>query len=732
MRSFPHTMQLDAMDCGPACLKTILKYYNIDVSLSYLRKKCYTSRNGVSLLDISNAAESVGLNAIRVKITWDQLCNDVKYPCIIHWNNNHFVVLYRIRKGRRKTTLYVSDPAIGLLEYSSEQFCEAWYCRDSCLGIALLVEPRADFTPLPTDEKTRKYGLNKILVYLKPHVHSILQLLLSMIVASALNLIIPFTTQSIVDQGVALGRMGIVKMMLLAQLMITLGQVANEVIRNWLMLHMTARVGISLISDFLSKLMRLPIAFFDKKKTGDILQRIQDHGRVQSFLTSSLLSIIMAVLLLFVYGGILGGYSLPILVIFLLGSLLYIGWILLFLKWRRRIDYVRFRESANNQSSIVQLIGGMQDIKLNNCEKQKLWEWQRIQAKLFKVGIKTLSLSQAQQIGGSLIDQVKNIVISFLAAEAVINGNMTLGMMTALQYILGQLNAPISQFITFIRSSQDASISMERLGEIHNKEDEEPNSLEKKRKIAPYSDIVFSNVVFHYDGPNSPNVIDNVSIRIPHGKTTAIVGASGSGKTTLMKMMLGFYQPISGTITLGGLDLQSYSQSSWRRQCGCVMQDGFIFSNTIAENIGLCDDYPDMERVQVAAGIANIQKWIESLPQGYNTMIGVDGQGLSIGQRQRILIARAAYKNTPFLFFDEATNSLDANNEKDIMENLNGLFINKTVVIIAHRLSTVKNANNIIVLDQGRMVEEGTHNQLIEKHGYYYKLVKNQLELETE
>ena len=732
MRSFPHTMQLDAMDCGPACLKTILKYYNIDVSLSYLRKKCYTSRNGVSLLDISNAAESVGLNAIRVKIIWDQLCNDVKYPCIIHWNNNHFVVLYRIRKGRRKTTLYVSDPAIGLLEYSSEQFCEAWYCRDSCLGIALLVEPRADFTPLPTDEKTRKYGLNKILVYLKPHVHSILQLLLSMIVASALNLIIPFTTQSIVDQGVALGRMGIVKMMLLAQLMITLGQVANEVIRNWLMLHMTARVGISLISDFLSKLMRLPIAFFDKKKTGDILQRIQDHGRVQSFLTSSLLSIIMAVLLLFVYGGILGGYSLPILVIFLLGSLLYIGWILLFLKWRRRIDYVRFRESANNQSSIVQLIGGMQDIKLNNCEKQKLWEWQRIQAKLFKVGIKTLSLSQAQQIGGSLIDQVKNIVISFLAAEAVINGNMTLGMMTALQYILGQLNAPISQFITFIRSSQDASISMERLGEIHNKEDEEPNSLEKKRKIAPYSDIVFSNVVFHYDGPNSPNVIDNVSIRIPHGKTTAIVGASGSGKTTLMKMMLGFYQPISGTITLGGLDLQSYSQSSWRRQCGCVMQDGFIFSNTIAENIGLCDDYPDMERVQVAAGIANIQKWIESLPQGYNTMIGVDGQGLSIGQRQRILIARAAYKNTPFLFFDEATNSLDANNEKDIMENLNGLFINKTVVIIAHRLSTVKNANNIIVLDQGRMVEEGTHNQLIEKHGYYYKLVKNQLELETE
>ena len=732
MRSFPHTKQLDSMDCGPACLKTVLKYYKIDVPLSYLREKCYKSRIGVSLLDISSAAEAVGLNAVRVKISWDQLCNEVIYPCIIYWNSNHFVVVYKIRKRRGKTIVYISDPAIGLVECTKEQFCEAWFINNSCLGIALLLEPRTDFTPTTSDTKTKKYGLNVILAYLKPHAHSIVQLLLSMLIASVLNLIIPFTTQSIVDQGISLGKMGIIKMMLCAQLMITLGQVANEVIRNWLMLHMTARVGISLISDFLSKLMRLPIAFFDKKRAGDILQRIQDHGRVQAFLTSSLLSIVMAVLLLIIYGGILGGYSLKILAIFVIGSGLYIGWILLFLRLRRKIDYLRFNESANQQSSIIQLVGGMQDIKLNNCEKQKLWEWERIQAKLFKIGIKTLSLSQSQQVGGSLIDQVKNIIISFLAAKSVINGNMTLGMMTALQYILGQLNAPISQFISFIRSSQDASISMERLGEIHKLEDEEPNDLNRRREVDSTSDIIFHDVVYQYGGPNSPVVLDNISLQIPHGKTTAIVGASGSGKTTLMKMMLGFYRPISGTITLGGIELQNYSQTCWRKQCGCVMQDGYIFSNTIAENIGLCDETPNMERVRDAAKIANIQEWIEDLPQSYNTMIGVNGQGLSIGQRQRILIARAAYKNTPFLFFDEATNSLDANNEKGIMDNLNSLFINKTVVIIAHRLSTVKNADNIIVLDQGKIVEEGTHAQLVEMRGYYYELVKNQLDLGKE
>jgi len=495
------------------------------------------------------------------------------------------------------------------------------------------------------------------------------------------------------------------------------------------MLHVTARVSISLISDFLAKLMRLPISFFDTKMTGDIMQRIQDHSRIQDFLTNSLLSIVMAMVLFIIYGVVLGGYNIIILGIFLSGTILYIGWVLLFLKWRRKLDYMRFQEAANNQSNIVQLIGGMQDIKLNNCEKQKRWEWERIQAKLFRISIKGLTLSQAQQVGGTFIDQTKNIIISFLAAKSVIDGNMTLGMMTALTYIIGQLNAPVSQFISFVREYQDANISMERLGEINNRDDEEPAGEEKIYEIPENADIEFKNVTFQYGGPHSPKVLDGISLKVAHGKVTAIVGTSGSGKTTLLKMMLRFYPPSEGSVTLGGCEMEAYSESSWRKKCGCVMQEGYVFSNTIAENIGLCDEIPDMVRVRQAAEVANIREWIESLPLGYNTKIGADGHGLSTGQKQRILIARAAYKNSPYLFFDEATNSLDANNEKLIMENLNHLFDGKTVVVVAHRLSTVKNADKILVVDNGHIIEEGTHLELTARKGYYYELVRNQLEL---
>ena len=547
--------------------------------------------------------------------------------------------------------------------------------------------------------------------------------------ASLLNLLLPFITQSIIDKGVTLGNLSFVKTMLAAQLFIVIGQTANDLIRSWLMLHVTARVSISLISDFLAKLMRLPISFFDTKMTGDIMQRIQDHSRIQDFLTNSLLSIVMAMVLFIIYGVVLGGYNIIILGIFLSGTILYIGWVLLFLKWRRKLDYMRFQEAANNQSNIVQLIGGMQDIKLNNCEKQKRWEWERIQAKLFRISIKGLTLSQAQQVGGTFIDQTKNIIISFLAAKSVIDGNMTLGMMTALTYIIGQLNAPVSQFISFVREYQDANISMERLGEINNRDDEEPAGEEKIYEIPENADIEFKNVTFQYGGPHSPKVLDGISLKVAHGKVTAIVGASGIGKTTLLKMMLGFYPPSEGSVTLGGCEMGAYSESSWRKKCGCVMQEGYVFSNTIAENIGLCDEIPDMVRVRQAAEVANIREWIESLPLGYNTKIGADGHGLSTGQKQRILIARAAYKNSPYLFFDEATNSLDANNEKLIMENLNHLFDGKTVVVVAHRLSTVKNADKILVVDNGHIIEEGTHLELTARKGYYYELVRNQLEL---
>ena len=598
-------------------------------------------------------------------------------------------------------------------------------------GVALLLEPTPSFYEQEENDDANdgKYALSHITKYLIPHRQSLIQIVMALIVACLLSLILPFITQSVVDRGVTFGDLGLVKVMLVAQLFICAGQLLNNLIRSWLMLHVTARVSITLISDFLAKLMRLPIAFFDTKMTGDIMQRIQDHSRIQDFLTNSLISIVAALVLFVIYGTILGGYNPTILVIFLFGTFLYVVWVLLFIKWRRKLDYMRFQEAANNQNSIIQLIAGMQDIKLSNCEKQKRWEWDRVQAKLFRISVKGLTLSQAQQVGGAFIDQTKNIIISYFAAKSVIDGNMTLGMMTALTYIIGQLNAPVGQFISFVKEYQDASISLERLGEINNREDEDPSGKDNILDIPDVADIEFKNVSFQYEGPHSPKVLDGISLKVPHGKVTAIVGTSGSGKTTILKMMLGFYAPIEGTITIGGCDIDNYKASAWRKKCGCVMQDGYIFSNTIAENIALCEEMPDMKKVRRAAELANVRDWIENLPLGYNTKIGADGHGISSGQKQRILIARAAYKNSPYLFFDEATNSLDANNEKVIMENLKGLFDGKTVVVVAHRLSTVKNADNILVIANGNIIEEGTHLELIARKGRYYELVRNQLEL---
>lgn len=618
-----------------------------------------------------------------------------------------------------------------MLEYSENQFIKSWtqsYYAEESKGFALMLETTPQFYIENGDEE-RRLNFSQLLYYLKPYKHYLMQLTIAMLTASVLSLILPILTQSVVDKGIGTSDLSFVLMMLIAQMILVLGQMANNLIRSWLMLHMTTRISISLISNFLSKLMRLPISFFDSKMVGDIMQRISDYDRIQSFLTESLLSMVMAMLTFIVYGIVIGGYNAIIFGVFILGSSLYITWILLFMKRRRKLDYMRFQESANNQSNIVQLISGMQDIKLNNCEKQKRWEWEHIQARLFQVSIKGLALEQTQEVGGTFIDQAKNIIISFLAANAVIRGNMTLGMMMAMQYIIGQLNAPLLQFIQFIQNSQDAKISMERLSEIQNKDDEEPFDRHFIKEIPDNADIEFRGVTFQYAGPHSPKAVNDVTITIPSNKVTAIVGASGSGKTTMLKMMLGFYPPVEGDVILAGKKLSQYSASSWRQVCGSVMQEGFIFSDTIANNIGVSDEMPDMNRVRYAADMANIDKFIEELPLGYNTKIGVDGNGLSTGQKQRILIARAAYKNAKFLFFDEATNSLDANNERIIMKKLTRLFENKTVVVVAHRLSTVKNADNIIVLDRGSIVEQGKHEDLISKRGYYYELVKNQLEL---
>lgn len=723
---FPSFYQHDSMDCGPTCLRMIAKFYGKSYSLQTLRDKCHITREGVSMLGISDAAESVGFRTTGIKLTWVQLCEEIPLPCIVHWNQKHFVVVYDIN---RKGMVTVADPASGLLKYNADDFLKCWLqSEDKDYGLALLLEPTPAFYKEEGEEEHR-YGFLYVLQYLKPYRSYITQILLAMLTASVISLILPFITQSVVDTGISSGNLSFVVMLLIAQLALTMGGMANNLIRSWLMLHTTSRVSISLISDFLCKLMKLPIAFFDSKMVGDIMQRIGDYNRIQTFLTGSLLSMVIAVVSLLIYSIIMAGYNALIFAIFLAGSALYIGWVMVFMKRRKKLDYMRFQQASANQSNIVQMIGGMQDIKLNNCERQKRWDWESIQAKLFKVSVKSLSLGQVQEVGSTFIDQTKNILISFIAAKSVINGNMTLGMMMALQYIMGQINAPISQFIGFAQSAQDASISLDRLGEIHEMKDEEPDNESRIREIPTNADIVFKGVDFQYDGPHSNKVLDNVSLTIPSGKVTAIVGASGSGKTTMLKMMLGFYRPVSGEVCLGKTPLKNYSESCWRRKCGSVMQEGYIFSDSIASNISVSDESPDMERVRAAADIANISEWIDILPLGYNTKIGAEGQGLSTGQKQRVLIARAAYKDAQYLFFDEATNSLDANNERTIMEKLNALFHGKTVVIVAHRLSTVKNADNIIVLDHGRIVEHGTHLQLTAMRGRYYELVKNQLEL---
>ena len=725
--SFPFFPQHDAMDCGPACLRMIAKHYGRHYTLESLRKKSHISREGVSMLGISAAAEEIGFKTIGVHISYNQLKEDVPMPCIVHWQQRHFMVVYKIKRD----TIYVADPAAGLVKYTKEEFLRGWISRkgddNADEGIALLLEPQPEFYSAE-GEKTDKAKFSFILQYLKPYKKLIVQLFMGMLIGTLLQLIFPFFTQSIVDYGIGNSNISFVTLILIAQLTLYVAQTAVDFIRSWILLHISARINISIISDFLIKLMRLPIGFFDTKMIGDLMQRIGDHQRIEAFLTSSTLNTLFSFVTFIVFAFILAFYSIKLLVVFLIGSALYVIWVVLFLKFRRELDYKRFAQASAEQSNLIQMITGMQEIKLNNCEKQKRWEWENIQAKLFKVSIKGLRISQWQQSGAVFINETKNILISFISARAVINGDMSLGMMMAVQTIVGQLNAPISQMIGFIQSAQDAKISLERLGEIHNR----PNEVEDgdgKTSIFPEDrSIAVENLSFHYD-PLADAVLNDVNLNIPEGKVTAIVGMSGSGKTTLVKLLLGFYPPTKGNIRIGGLNISNINPKSWRSRCGTVMQDGFIFSDSIAKNIAIGEDHIDEQRLLHAAKVANIQDMIESLPLGYNTKIGQEGNGISQGQKQRILIARAVYKNPDYIFLDEATNSLDANNERVIMDNLQEFFKGKTVVVVAHRLSTVKNADQIVVINHGKITETGTHSELTAKKGEYYTLVKNQLEL---
>ena len=728
MNLFPFYHQLDAVDCGPSCLRMIAKYYGRTYSVQYLRNHSYITREGVSMLGISDAAELIGFRTMGVRITLEQLKQEVPLPCILHWNQRHFVVCYKIKKGK----FYIADPAAGRLVFNEMELGRCWFSTSVAgkdTGTALVLELGPDFQEQQEVEVQKNRRLSFFFRYLTPYKRELFQLVLSMLTVSILQLVMPFLTQSLVDTGIRDSNLSFITLILITQLVIFVARLSVDFIRSWILLHVNTRINIALISDFLAKLMRLPLHFFDTKMVGDIIQRIGDHNRIESFMTGTSISTLFSFVNFIVFGFVLAYYNLVILSLFLLGNGLYVGWILVFMKYRRELDIKRFAQAASEQSNLFQLVTGMQEIKLNNCETEKRWEWERIQVKLFKISIKGLALGQYQQLGSVFFNQTTNILISFTAARAVVSGEMTLGMMMSLTYIVGLLTAPIEQFIGFTRSFQDAKISLERLGEIHQREDEEQTLALKVNALPDNKALQIEDVSFSYDGADRDYVLEHINLTIPQHKVTAIVGASGSGKTTLIKLLLGFYEPNKGNIKVGDLSLKNMNPHVWRARTGCVMQDGFIFSDSIAKNITIGTEVIDKERLLHAVTVANIRDFIDSLPLGYNTKIGMEGNGVSQGQRQRILIARAVYKNPEFIFLDEATNALDANNEREIMEHLHQFYKGRTVVVVAHRLSTVRDADNIVVLDKGQVVEEGTHEELTARRGVYYKLVKNQLEL---
>jgi len=725
--SFPFVKQPDAMDCGPSCLKMVAGFYKKNFSLETLRKKCYITREGVSFLGLSEAADSLGFRTLGVKIPFSKLEENVPLPCIVHWRQKHFVVVYKIKND----ILWVADPAIGLVKYTRQEFISSWsgtIVNGENVGLVLIMEP----TPAlfdAEDETGTTTGFKFLWKYFRLYKKYLYQLILGLFLGSLIQLLIPFLTQSIIDIGLNNNDIDFIYLILFAQLALVIGRMSVEFIRSWLLLHIGTRVNVAIVSGFLQKLMALPVAFFDTKLTGDLLQRIEDNNRIEEFLTSASLSILFSFFNLIVFGVVLAIYSIKILLFFILGSFLYVLWVSLFMKSRAQLDHQRFRQLSSTNSKLIHMVNGMQEIKLTQSELSKRWEWENLQALLFRLRVKGLSLMQYQSAGATFINEVTNILITLVAATAVLKGNMTLGMMLAVQFIIGQLNVPVNQIIGFFRMSQDAKLSLDRLSEIHMMDDEESGSEMKVRKMPEKKDIYINNLSYQYEGPRSPFALKDIDLVIEENKVTAIVGTSGSGKTTLLKMILGFYQPVTGEILIGDTRLQNLSLKLWRKKVGAVMQDGYLFPDTIAANIVPGSENIDEARLVNAVEISNIKGFIESLPLGYNTSIGANGHGLSEGQKQRLLIARVVYKDPEIILFDEATNSLDANNERAIVENLEDFYAGKTVVVVAHRLSTVRDADNIVVLEGGRIAETGTHDSLIAKKGVYFNLVKNQLEL---
>ncbi len=723
---FKHFSQLDSMDCGPACLKMIAKHYGQNFSISYLREICYIDKAGVSLMGICEASERIGLDPLAVKVRLqsteeDPGLSDVPLPAIIHWNQNHFVVLVKLSRK----FAWIADPASTLRKVPIKEFRKSWVSDDD-QGVALILKVTSKFRNRDNVEE-EKSGFSFLYSFLTPYRKLFFQLILGLLVGTIFQLIFPFLTQSLVDIGIDSKNLNFIYLILVGQLMLFVGSVTVQFIQSWILLHISIRISVSLVSEFLIKLMNLPLKFFDSRNTGDLLQRISDHKRIEVFLTNTLLSVLLSTTSIMVFGIVLCIYSLPIFLIFLVSSILYILWVAFFLSYRRDVDNKLFQELGENQESLIEIIQGMTEIKLQGSQLKRRWKWANIQAKLFNTQIKSLKITQIQDAGAFSISQVKDILITFLAATEVLNGHMTLGMMLAVQYIIGQLNSPLQQLVGFMRSAQDAKLSLERLAEIHSSENEEDNTRQKTTDFN-HDDIHIENLSFRYTSLGK-EVLKNVNFSIPKGKMTALVGVSGSGKTTLIKLLLGFYQPTDGVIKVGRHNLSDLNLKKWREECGVVMQDGFVFSDTIGNNIAESEDSINLGKVHRAADCAHINEFVNSLPLGFNTMIGAKGNGLSQGQKQRLFIARAVFKDPQYLFFDEATNALDANTEKAVMNNLNNFLKDRTSVVVAHRLSTVKNADQILVLDNGEIIESGTHEDLVSSKGYYFELVKNQLEL---
>lgn len=721
-----YTRQFDQMDCGPACIRMVASAFGKEYPLSYLRTLAHLTREGVSVAGIRDALREIGMESGTFELTLEQLRTRCPLPAILHWEQNHFVVLYDVKRSRwrGRWKYYVANPAYGKHAFSEESFAHFWLNGER--GVAVAVDPtQAFYDKKPVKEKHSFVRFAR--KYVWPFRWEMSQSAFGMLFGILLSLVTPFLTQAMVDDGIGLRDMGLIVSIMMAQIFIFVGTFSMGLISSWVSLYMTTRINIHILSDYLTKLLHLPMTFFETKSVGDYQQRLGDHGRLQSFVTYSTLQTFFSLVSAPFYLAIIGWYSPVILVAYLFLTGLSTAWMTYFFRRRKALDYEQFKISAENQNKQYELMSGITDIKLNAYEDYKLDEWRELQERQYRMSQKTLKLGQIQSTGFTVIGQLRNIFITCWIAAEVVDGNLTLGMMMSISTIIGQVNGPLSQLIGFLQQFQDAKISLERSEEVHLCKDEDSRLQTAVPAAAPL-DIEVRHLTFSYTGRIGQPALEDVSFTIPAGRMTAIVGESGSGKTTLMKLLLKFYAPTGGDILLGGRPLADYTAKSMRQASGIVMQDNFIFSDTVRRNI-LLGEPEDNARLARAVEMACLTDYVEKQPLGLETKVGSEGISVSGGEKQRMMIARAIYKDPQYLMLDEATSSLDAENERRITETLDRHFRGRTRIVIAHRLSTVKNADQIVVLRKGRVVECGTHAELVAQRGYYYELIQNQLEL---